>query len=125
MLYINNKLQYSTTGLQLYNVSCKNIECQWIKIILKNQRNVIIGNLYRPPQRNVQNCIHYLEGVIENFDLTKEDVFIMGDYNIDFLNKTDNSCKLITEFCKKSGLDTSIKLGTHFSKFKNSGLDQI
>ena len=125
MLYISNKLQYTTRDLQMHDISSKNIECQWVRIVLEKQRNVIVGNLYRPWQGNVQDCIDYLENVTEQFDLTKEDLFIMGDFNIDFLTKSDNSYKLINEFCTQLGLDTCIKECTHFSQTKNSCLDQI
>ena len=121
MLYINDKLQYTTHDLDILNISSQNIECQWVKW----GRNVIIGNLYRPPQGNVQNCIDYLEDTIEQFDLTKDDLFIMGDFNIDFLSKKDNSYKLLFQFCKQFGLDPHIKSSTHFSKTKNSCIDQI
>ena len=80
---------------------------------------------YIDPQGNAQACIDYLEGVIENIDTSKEDIFIMGDYNIDFNNKNDKSHKIMSEFCTQLGLDTCIKSDTHFSNAKNSCIDQI
>ena len=124
-LFISNKLKFTTHDVQPYNISCQNIECQWVKIILQKKRNVIIGNLYRPPQGNVQQCIDYLEGVLENMDLSKEDVFIMGDFNIDFSEKSNDATKSINEFCTQNGLDTCIKTATRFSRNKNSCIDQI
>ena len=86
-LYINHNMNYSTHALSNYNVSCKNIECQWIKIIQEKQRNIVVGNVYRPPQGNVKNAVEYLEGVFELLDLEHEDLILMGDFNIDFLEK--------------------------------------
>ena len=114
MLYISNKLQYNTQDLHMPDISSKNIECQWVKIVLDKQRNVIIGNLYRPPQGNIQDCIDYLENVTERFNLTREDLFIMGDFNVDFLVKNENSFKFLNQFCIQPGLDAHIMESTHF-----------
>ena len=101
------------------------MECQWVKIILDNQRNVIIGNLYRPPQGNVQHCIDYLENVIETFDLSKFDVFIMRDFNIDFSDRDSEACKGMKGMCTQTDMETCIHETTHFSNTKNSCIDQI
>ena len=45
-MYIKNDIHYSTHSMCMYNVSCKNVECQWVKILHDKQRNVIIGNIY-------------------------------------------------------------------------------
>ena len=114
MLYVSNKLQYITQDLQVFDISSKRIECQWVKLVLDKQRNVIIGNLYCPPQGNIQDCIDYLENITEHFDLTRNDLFIMGDFNVDFLTKNDNSSKLVTDFSIQLGLDMHIKDYTLF-----------
>ena len=41
---------YIKNDMNAYDVSCKNVECHWARIIQEKQRNVIIGNLYRPPK---------------------------------------------------------------------------
>ena len=124
-LYIKSNINYSTHSLCMYNVSCRNVECQWVKIIHEKQRNVVIGNVYRLPQGNVKMFTNYLEGVIENIDMESEDLILMGDFNIDFLDKKTNDFKLITTLLRQVGLDIHIKEPTHHSKNRNSCLDQI
>ena len=124
-MYINKNLKYTTHVLDKFNISCRDVECQWVKLIFEKQRNVIVGNLYRPPQGNVNFFIDYMDGVLETVDLSKEDVFLMGDYNIDFLNKLDESYKSINEFGNQIGMDMCINSKTRFSKTKDSCLDQI
>ena len=124
-MYIKNNIKFSTHALEMYNVSCRNIECQWVKILLDKQRNIVIGNIYRPPQGNIKNFVEYLEGVIENLDLSKEDLVLMGDFNIDFLDKTSNDLKIMEPFTTQIGLDKYIQFPTHYSNNKNSCIDQI
>ena len=124
-MYIKNELNYSTHAMNVYDVSCKNVECHWARIIQEKQRNVIIGNLYRPPQGKVKNFIDYLEGVFEHLDLAREDLILMGDFNIDFLDKNSQDFKLLYNLIKQTGLDILINKPTHFSSQKNSCIDQI
>ena len=124
-LYLHKTINFSVHTYESLNRSSRDIECQWIKIFLNNQRNLIIGNIYRPPQGNVKNFIETLETTYENFDLDKNDIFLMGDYNIDFLNKNENDCKAIKEFVKQTGMKECISLPTRFSNIRNSCLDQI
>ena len=74
----------------------------------------MIGNLYR--QGNVKHFIDYLEGVIENIDLDHEDLILMDDFNIDFLDKKSKEFTQIATLLRQVGLETYIKEPTHFSK---------
>ena len=103
-MYIKHNINYSTHSLSIFNASCQNIECQWVKIIQENQRNIVIANLYRPPQGNVKKFVDYLEGVVENLDLDKEDLILLGDFNIDFLGKKSNDFKQIALLLGQIGL---------------------
>ena len=124
-VYIKNDINYSTHALSMYNISCINVECQWVRIIKKKQRNVVIGNVYRPPQGKVKNFVDYIEGVMENLNLDCEDIILMGDFNIDFLDKTSSEYKQMNSLMRHAGLDAYIQEPTHFSGNKNSCLDQI
>ena len=73
----------------------------------------------------MKNFIDYLEGVFEHLDLAREDLILMGDFNIDFLDKNSQDFKLLNNLIKQTGLDILINKPTHFSSQKNSCIDQI
>ena len=107
------------------NTSNKDIESQWVTVQHPNCKTILIGNLYRPPQGSIDNFTQVLEDIIVNLDLTKIELYIMGDLNIDMLDKKNISTKKITELIKSFGLRQLIRSPTRYSKEKNSLLDII
>ena len=73
-----------TSHLEQFCISNNDIECQWLEVMNLNQRNIVLCNLYRPLQGDVERFVAHLELCLENIDITTKDVFIMGDVNIDF-----------------------------------------
>ena len=84
-LYLKQGIKYSTAELQIFNVSSQNMEILWVTIKNDNQRKIIIGTLYRPPQGNVKEFVEALTVVVNDIvDGTKADIFILGDFNINY-----------------------------------------
>ena len=65
--------------------------------------------MYRPPQGDIDSFIQHLENVFDNIDLDNIELFIMGDLNVDFLDKKDPKCKKLIELIKPLGLRQVIK----------------
>ena len=86
-LYMNEHLNWSLNSFQTHNRNSNSIEIQWVEIINDKCKNCIIGNGYRPPDGRVGDFLDYLEDVLNDIDLNKFDVFLMGDFNIDFLDE--------------------------------------
>ena len=78
-IYIIENLNWSTSSYQVLNRSNNNIEIQWVEIINDKCKNFIIANGYRPPDGNVTEFLEYLELSLNEVDLTKYDLFLMGD----------------------------------------------
>jgi hypothetical protein len=89
IIYLLNTYQYQICDLPIESESWEGL-C--IKIISngKNDKNIYLCNLYRPP-RNVltidymANYNNELNTVFSNIDKSKSDVIIVGDFNIDLL----------------------------------------
>ena len=107
------------------NVSNKDIECQWIELCLDHQRNLIIANVYRPPQGDVDDFISYLENSLDNLNLVNKDVFILGDMNIDVSDKKAHDSKKLTAFILPNGLTNCIRNPTRYCSTKASCIDHI
>ena len=80
-LYRNGKL--------LKNINNTDLESLWITILIPNMRKMVIGTVYRPPQGNIQNFMKLFEQQIKDIhDKHNQpfDLFILGDFNIDYSN---------------------------------------
>ena len=121
-MYINNKLSFSDNAYAHFNTSTIDLEAQWVSITQQPNKTI----LYRPPQGNVSNCIDFLVDVlIKNIDLHKTEVFLIGDLNLDILDKDNFSAKQIINTMKQLRLCLFIKEPTRYSRNKDSCIDLI
>ena len=103
--YVREDLTYSTEELKTYNCSTNDIECFWIQLMMKNSKNIIIGVLYRPPSGNVETCFEKLATSMEAIGNSyNKEVFILGDFNINYLKKNDHNTKQLLHFETMTGL---------------------
>ena len=124
-LFINSKLNYCGETYANMNCSSKDIESQWISIKQPHCKEIIIGNIYRPPQGNIDVFIETLDENISYINIDRVELFIMGDFNIDFSNRNDANCKKLVDFIKPLGLRQLIKNTTRPSMHKESCIDLI
>ena len=124
-LYVDKNIKTKTLHLQNLNRSSAIIECQWLELCFEHQRNIIIGNLYRPLSGDVDLFLEYIEQCIETLDMGNKDLIICGDVNIDMLDKSNISTTKLVEFLGQSGLTNHIKAPTRYSSTKNSCIDHI
>ena len=57
----------------------------WIEIPVENNRNIICGSVYRHPSYDIIEFHNYLENVLKKATLENKEIYICGDFNIDFL----------------------------------------
>ena len=124
-LYIDSNLRSSDKEFEKLNCSNKHIECQWVTIKQNHGKLVLIGNLYRPPQGDINNFIQYMENVLDSIEIDDIELFLMGDFNIDFLDKKDPKCKRVVELIKPLGFRQLNKEPTRPTLHTNSCLDLI
>ena len=91
-VYIKKGVLFSENKYINLNLSSKNIEMQWISLNQCNMRELVIVNLYRPPQGNIKEFCTSLHDCLATFDsATKREFFIMGDFNINAFEKELNN----------------------------------
>ena len=123
--YINNNLHYSDSNYNYMNRSSKDIEVQWISIMQKPAKVILVGNIYRPPQGNIEAFIDILDNFISDLDLQKIEIILMGDFNIDVLDKKNVTTIKLLDMIKQYGLRQHIKEPTRYSPDRNSCIDLI
>lgn len=83
-LYINNQLNF--TRLTDIEINDDNI-CQSIFIEIKlDQRNIIVGIIYRPPNSNQNSFLDYIENTLNKTNNPSKLMYILGDININLFN---------------------------------------
>ena len=103
-MYIKNGLYYSEFKYIQFITNCVHLESQWVSIKQKIGREIIIVNCYRPPQGDLNVCLRYLNKGINEIDLEKSDVFIIGDINMNVLDKKDKNMHIFNNSLKQKGL---------------------
>ena len=68
------------------------------KSIFKSKRNVIIGEIYRPPSSDKNTFNTELEKFLNKIEKEKKYAFFMGDYNINTMNEMQESATVNQEF---------------------------
>lgn len=81
----------------------------WLKISGKNI-NVALGTIYRPPGKNVAMFIDQLDDTLSNISPSFEDIFILGDININLFNLNNPLDKCLDAYGMSQILDEPTRI---------------
>ena len=126
-MYIDKTLPIDDNKFANLNISNNTIEMQCISVNFLKLREIVIVNLYRPPQGSISSFIEHLTDTITSvFSLCKANIelFFMGDFDMNFSDKNNKQSKELTRLMKTSGIIPLIKDPTRIGE-KLSCLDQI
>ena len=125
--YIKSELNFSDSELFHLNKSTKNIEMLWVTLNQPNTKKIAICNLYRPPTGNIEVFCDSLYDTYETLNNTfnhEIEIFIMGDFNINYRDPNRAGYNNLKWFEQQTGLSQKIKKITRFST-NDSCLDLI
>ena len=127
VMYINNCFNYKV--IMTLN-QFDHWEGQFVKITGGGlSKDVIIGNIYRPPRDLNENYIQFLNeftSIISLIDKTNSDIIIAGDFNINLLKI--NEKKIVGEFFDmliSNSFYPHITLPTRFSNNSGTLIDNL
>ena len=86
--YVTNNLDY--TLLEEYSLMTETFESICIEIKTRNNGNIIVGELYRPPNANTVEFLELLHDLLSNNYFANKTCFVTGDFNLNLLNCNDN-----------------------------------
>ena len=71
---------FSETKYCKMNLSCKDLEMQWLSVTPNNVRPILVVNVYRPPQGDYKKCCELLIDAFNRADLKDNtEIYILGD----------------------------------------------
>ena len=109
MCYVKEGIKFSDSKLKHLNTSCKDVEMLWLKVSIENVRPIVIVNIYRPPQGNHKNCCELISNAFDRADLKDNtDFFMLGDFNINYMDKGTPEYKELDFTTKSLGLSQLI-----------------
>ena len=94
----NNIFDYITKLENTLSVSA-GLEHIWLKFDIPFRRKTILGLCYRPPSGNISKAMSILTAQLDTLDVgTIRDYLVMGDLNINYLDRNTTGFKLFKEF---------------------------
>ena len=115
-MYLRDSISYTTKDLDRFNTSTQVIESLWVKIVNCKHRQIIVGTIYRPPTGNVHEFVDILtEQVNEISGGTNMDIFILGDFNVNYSNIASHDRKHLKDFEMNTSLKQIITQPTRYN----------
>ena len=124
--YLNDKFTYKLKS----NHESSDWEGQFVEISGNGlNKNIILGNIYRPPRNLIENIRAFneeLSDILTSMDHNNSDFFLTGDYNINLLSINDKelNAEFLEMLCCPS-FYPKITLPTRFSPHSGSLIDNV
>ena len=103
--YVKKGIEFSDSIHANLNVSCKDLEMMWLKVSINKVRPIVIVTIYRPPQGNYTRCCEIIGNAFDRANLKDNtDIFLLGDFNINFSDKKSPSYRELSFTTQSLGL---------------------
>ena len=90
-IYIKNTIPFTEICDHYHKVNNDDLELTTIRLDIKNLRPIFICSIYRPPSGNIPNFNNHIVDLLDNLTPAgKYDVYLGGDFNIDYARATPN-----------------------------------
>ena len=85
-IFIRNGLDYKRRGdLEVFTEDIESIFVEINKKCFISSEDIIVGCIYRPPDRDITECTSEISRILSNVKKNHQDFFLLGDYNINIL----------------------------------------
>ena len=125
LTYVNDKHSSECESLSELDKSNESIEAQWVYIHRPHCKNVVVCNVYRPPNGDLGKSIAYLDDCLRSVNLGKTDLFLLGDFNVNYKNKASPNYKKLHFFVQSNSLSQLIDTPTRNTDKTKSLIDLV
>ena len=123
--YVDNSISSDCSIMNHLCTTTPDIELLVVRIAQLDHKTKYIVTVYRPPNGNVSRFYETLANLFEIDELNLCEVWIIGDFNINYLKRSDANTKRSIEFARLYGLNQLINSPTHLSGFLGTCIDLI
>ena len=123
--YIRKDLKLNASICAKYSHVSRDIEILTLKCKYEFNKIVYFIVIYRPPGGSHEEFFKVLSEYIDSGNLSNNDLYICGDFKIDFLHRNDVKTKSLITFLRTQGLKQHITLPTRVTGFSKSCIDFI
>ena len=123
-IYTKNYIEIDPITHKNLNASNKNIEMQWVILNRPNTKKILLVNVYRPPDGNVEEAFDAISEGLDTIDkLNKYEILIMGDFNTNYSSKQNQQLQHILKFETYQQLKQMITKATRYSDKAQTTID--
>lgn len=122
-VYVHKKLKVNALIYSHLNVSNSNAEALVLNIQQKCTKSFNVVSTYRPPQGNQTRYTQIIEDILKDLD-AQEDIFLIGDLNINYLDNT-NATKNLKNLEKGYNMKQYITLPTRITRKSRTLIDHM
>ena len=119
--YLNDKLKFKIRN----DISIRDTETLFIEILNKQNKNIIIGLIYRPPGNPLDPFFDDLDAYIHILSTENKHIYLMGDFNIDLLSATQTHGQRLKNLLYTYALHPHIDKPTRITNTSSTLIDNI
>ena len=119
ILYVKNTLSYT----RRHDLEPNRLECIWIQIKSCNNRNILYGVFYRPPNSDSAYNSLMEDSIGLAMDSNITDVIITGDFNLNVMK--ESQFRKVESLCNEFNMTQCIDEPTHFTENSISTIDLL
>ena len=108
-IYVDNKISPYCTIDAKSSFCNSDIEIISLDVKKPGMKYMKVSSVYRPPRGDHKKCINALTEILSRHENSKYEIFILGDFNVDFLKRADINFKRFQNFFKTYGLTQLIE----------------
>ena len=124
-IYVSNKWSDYVNVIREATVVTKDYEIMSITIDKPNFKKLFVSCVYKPPKGKIDVLYKFMTDIVNRFQGKKYEIWILGDFNTDFLKRDEINIIRTFRFLKKLGLKQLIDAVTRPNKKNGSCIDWI
>ena len=120
-MYVNNQLRVKPRP----DIHITGSEDIFIEIINEMDKNIIVGTIYRPPSNGIDTFSESFDEELIKILRENKNIYLMGDFNIDLLNSTQNYVSKFINILQSNGFYPHINKPTRICNESQTLIDNI
>ena len=124
-IYVNSNISPHCEIYKKSTFANRNIEIISLDIKKPGLKYMMVSCIYRPPRGNVVSCIDTITEMIARNENSKKEIWFLGDFNLDYLDRANSNVNKFNVLFKKYGMKQYVTDPIRPGKYKDSCIDWL